>query len=626
MIRRAGSLFVIAAAACGAPDEVELLTGLPNKPGGDPLVPEVALLPWPSDQFLTADTTTRTGWRLTLDERVVPDGLDAAMFAEDDGFSRVAPMLAWLPGGFDPAALPDLEASLAPDSPILVVDLDTYERAPVLAEVDLQEADPEQRTLILRPERVLRPGAHYAVLLRDGLTTVDGAPHAAGDAFRALRDGLPTDNDAVEAWRARFDPISRAIDASGAPRSSFVLGWSFHTRSDRLVDDAVAIQDAMNVADLAGWTITRDEVVGTDRLIEGTFPVPDFLSPTGGLNRDGDGSVAPVGTRNADFLVTIPNTLPETARPTLLFGHGFFSSKEEPTWASLNNGLIDWQYPAVSTTFIGFDEDSLGSTAVILGGQLPRLHEVVAQQLQAQGHFTALARLVRGPLADAVRHPNGAPVFDTERVAYLGISNGGTQGLVLATTSPAIDRAALIVAGGGWTHMLQRAVQWNDLGGLVTGRYNDGREVQAVLGLLQQVFDPVDSLNFVGHLNHDRIDGRMPEIDTLLVEAVGDCQVNNRVTEWVAREGGFKQVTPAVRPVWGLDPLPAEAPLGLPARAGYVQFDEGYPALPTGNLPPDSDNGAHETVRALTAYRELIRDFVEDGRIIQRCDGACDPD
>jgi hypothetical protein len=615
-------------ASCGPPDQIELITGIPNEPGGDPLVPEVALLPWPSDHFLRSDPTAATGRRVALNEDVIPDGLTPEMFARDDGFSRMSPMLAWLPGGFSPDPLPSgPEATLASTSPVIVVDMATGERIPVLAEVDMQEPEPELRTLILRPQRVLKPDTGYAVILTNGLTTVAGAPHTANDAFRALRDDLPTDSDEVEAWRQRFDPVSQAINASGVPRASVVLAWSFHTRSEsQVIDDAVAIQDAMFTAPLDVWEITSDRIEGTDRLVEGTFQVPDFLDPEGGLARDASGALTAVGTRTADFLVTIPSTLPQEPRPTILFGHGFFSSKYEPTWASLNNGLVDWQMPAVTTTFIGFDEDSLGPTALILGGQLSRLEHVVAQQLQAQGHFTALARLVRGPLGEAIVHENGASVFDTDKVSYMGISNGGTQGLVLATTSPALDRAALIVAGGGWTHMLQRAVQWNELGVLVTGRYDDSREVQVVLGALQQVFDPVDSLNYISHLNNDRIPGRMPEIQTLLVEAVGDCQVNNLVTEWVAREGAFTQVSPAVRPVWGLESLPAEAPLGLPARAGYIQFDEHYPALPEGNIPPDDDNGAHETVRGLSQYRELLRDFLEDGKIIQRCDGACDPD
>jgi hypothetical protein len=55
-------------------------------------------------------------------------------------------------------------------------------------------------------------------------------------------------------------------------------------------------------------------------------------------------------------------------------------------------------------------------------------------------------------------------------------------------------------------------------------------------------------------------------------------------------------------------------------------YDENYPALPEGNVPPAEDNGAHETIRLTEAYKEQMGTFLETGRIVQVCDGACDPD
>ena len=55
-------------------------------------------------------------------------------------------------------------------------------------------------------------------------------------------------------------------------------------------------------------------------------------------------------------------------------------------------------------------------------------------------------------------------------------------------------------------------------------------------------------------------------------------------------------------------------------------YDEGYAPLPAGNLSPTDDNGAHETIRDLTSYLEQVPTFLEDGRIVQVCDGPCDPD
>ena len=43
-------------------------------------------------------------------------------------------------------------------------------------------------------------------------------------------------------------------------------------------------------------------------------------------------------------------------------------------------------------------------------------------------------------------------------------------------------------------------------------------------------------------------------------------------------------------------------------------------------MPPDDDNGAHETIRFLDAYRGQVGAFLETGTVVQVCDGACDPD
>ena len=92
--------------ACAGPD-VELLTGVHDVPGENPLVPEIPLYPWPSDQFLMADPSTDSGYRVDLSEAELPEGFLPEMFESHDGFSRMPVILAWLPGGFDPDTLPD---------------------------------------------------------------------------------------------------------------------------------------------------------------------------------------------------------------------------------------------------------------------------------------------------------------------------------------------------------------------------------------------------------------------------------------------------------------------------------------------------------------------------------------
>jgi pimeloyl-ACP methyl ester carboxylesterase len=576
----------------------EILEGLPNEPGGNPLIPGEAMYPFPSDFY-------RVDGRVVYPAEALPGGLPPEMF-ESDGFSRMSPILALLEGGVDPASISDTSVRLIRST--------DYADAPILAEVDLQSADPLRRALIVRPEVGLDYGTTYVVVLTDELRTLDGAIPEPTDAFRALRDGIRTDSDAVESLRDDFETVNDVIAGVGLEPEEVVLAWSFTTRSEGdAIGPVVAIHDAMATAELGPWTVLSDTIEGDNRLIEGTFTVPDFLGAEG-LVLDGGVPVAQ-GERVVKVLVTIPVTV-DGPRPVMLFGHGFFSSRYEPTWSSLNGSLQRWAISAVTIDFIGFNEDDQLDTIGVLAGDLQGLPLVVDQQAQSQAQFTALARLVREQLT--LEYPE----LDATNLSYMGISNGGTQGLAIATASPEITRAALVVPGGAWSHMLQRAVQWNTMGTLLENQYPDPVDLQLATALTQGVFDRVDSLSFVDHLVDDRLPGRPPAEITLHM-AVGDCQVANVVTEWAARTAGVPLMTPAPYDIEGLDTVAAPEP-GV--AAALLVYDENYPALPEGNVPPAEDNGAHETIRLTEAYKEQMGTFLETGRIVQVCDGACDPD
>lgn len=612
----------------------EPITGIPNLPGGNPLVPEVALYPWPSDYYLVEDAATRTGRRVELPAEAMPGDLSPNVVAGHDGFTRIPAILAYFEGGIDPASLPDAGdpgASLASDSPVLLLREGDWEPVPVLAELDLNAASPAEQALILRPHVPLEPGTGYAVVLTDALRSADGSgPPPVTDAFRALRDGIPTDSAEVEAQRDDFRLVLDALEGVGLDPARAVLAWSFHTRSEeQVVAPLLAMQDAAMAAPTSSYAITSDawEGDGSDRIVEGTFTAPDFLGEDHRIQLDAQGVPVQRGTREVPFVLTIPSSIDSGPRPFVLAGHGFFSTRYEPTWGSMNDLLHRARMTAASTDFIGFNEDDLPSTLAVLG-DLSRLGVVIDEQLQSHVDFTVLARLVRDELADEVVSGEGAdafPVLDPGAFAWIGASNGGTQGLVQMATSPLLTRAVLVVPGGGWTHMLQRATEWVTLGALVELQYPDPLDLQLAMGILQNVFDPADSLNYVSHLVDDRFPGR-PEVRVTLHEAVGDCQVSNLVTEWVARQAGIPLVVPSPVEIWGLDTIEAPAPAGASAAGALFVYDEGYPPLPAGNVPPPDDNGAHGSVRSLDVYQEHVTTFLETGAIVQVCDGACDPD
>ena len=174
-----------------------------------------------------------------------------------------------------------------------------------------------------------------------------------------------------------------------------------------------------------------------------------------------------------------------------LFGNGFLGDWKEGTRGTVNELCHEGRLVAVSSN-IGFNVDN---QALAIKGlaNLSNFELVVDDILQVLINYTALARLVKEQLADKITLTTSSgpiKVMDAQEVHYLGASNGGTFGFVVAATSPQISRAVLTVGGGGLVHFLQRAVQWNEYGVIVGMLYRDALERQLALSLLQHVVDP----------------------------------------------------------------------------------------------------------------------------------------
>lgn len=627
------SLCVLLAIGCPAgepePTPIDPITGVANLPGGDALVPEVALFPFPSDFWMRPDSTSPTGRRVAFPDGVLPEPLVPGTYSEHDGFSRIPSLLAFFDVPIDPSTLPAQEdpgATLSESASVQLLREDTWERIPALVELDANAEFPFEQSLIVRPHRLLDEATGYVVLITDRVRDTSGRPMPMSEAFRALRDGIPTDSEAVEAWREDFELVSAAVAGSAIPRDSVRLAWSFHTRSEHsVVGPLLAMQEVAMAAPLPDWELVTDEVDGDDRLVRGTITCPDFLDEDGMVRLDDEGLVVIQGAREVEFLLTIPVEIDEE-RPVVAFGHGFFSTLEESTWGSLNAGLHRWQMSAITTNFLAFNEGDVIPTFGLLGSRLQDTFSITSQQLQSLSHFTILARLVDEQLSADPRLSNslGEPLL-APAPRYMGISNGGTQGLTLMSTSPAYSLGALVVPGGAWTHMLERAVQWNDMGEILRDKYPDPRQLQVVMALVQPLLDSADSMNYVEHLIDDRFPG-LPPVRVTLHEALWDSQVANLVTHWVARTAGIPLVTPAPIDVWGLPTVAAAGDSPIDTESALHVYDLEVAPIPPGNVPPPVDNDAHAQIRNREDYQSHVGRFLEDGSIVQQCQGPCDGD
>ena len=146
-------------------------------------------MPWPSMAYVKP-TRSRRSARLppeAMPVNVDMSAVDPTPLNRWDGFSPTGPMLASFPTGVSGDNLPSFknpDESLAADSPIMLLDIDTGERAPFFAEIDQNTMDPVKRDLIIRPLARLHPKSHYAVAIRNTVKAADGSD-AAG--LRRLR-------------------------------------------------------------------------------------------------------------------------------------------------------------------------------------------------------------------------------------------------------------------------------------------------------------------------------------------------------------------------------------------------------------------------------------------------------
>ena len=604
----------------------------PNKPGGNPLVPEVAAFPFPSDFFLERDSGTETGYRIKIPQQALHKSFPAAMFSSADGFSRIPIILAYLTGGIDPASLPDPDdpgLTVGDQSPVFLVKAGTWTRVPVLVEIDMMAETDNERALILRPLTLLDEKSQYVVLVRNKLRTVAGKPHTAGGAFAALRDGVPTAHQELERQREDFKQVTAAIKALQLKAQEVVLGWTFRTRSEKQVTRTlVAMQDAANMAPLGEVTIDSDKSETNNRQIVASFLAPNYVGSDGKVTLDAGGKVKQHGTRKVSFGLTIPTTV-VTSRPVVLYGHGFMGGWIQGTRGSWNEIAVKYRYNTAATN-LGFHDGVTALLTAAFAVSMTRMDAVVAEVQQSLANVTYMARLVRHKLAKSITAKDRAgkiiQPLDGSKLYYHGISNGGTFGYVLAATSPAPSRASIIVGGGGLTHFLQRAVQWNQFAPFIKMLYPVAFDQQLLMALMQTTVDPVDSMNYAPYLVSKRFPGREP-IDLALHMAVNDSQVHNMVTEWVARSAKIPMITPSAKKIYGLGSITATPPAGAPAgtRAAMFVYDEKVTPSPKTNKPPKSDNGTHGTVRKLKVYRQHVSTFLETGRFIQSCTGACDP-
>ncbi|MFH1463734.1 MAG: hypothetical protein ABIO70_05035 [Pseudomonadota bacterium] len=632
-------------AACN-PDPVD--SGNPEPPlhvdfaaGCDPLVPEYCGYPYPSDAWLVADTSSATGLRMAIPQEAIPDPPSGAPFDTEpyerlDGFTAAPQLLALFPAPPDLSGMAgqdDIGRSLEDDSPTVVLDLVTGERMPHWAELDVKAEEDSERTLYLRLARRLTEGHRYGVALR-GLVDADGAPIEPSEAFTLLRDGVITDDAALEARRPSYHELFDLLEHSDIPREGLTLAWWFQVASsDTIHGDLLAMRaDALQRLGGGGLgcTIaTAEDGYGGDgrtfRRVTGTYTVPWYLDSDEApsrIVRDEDGLPAFQGTREVGFSLIIPQSVADAGQPGPLvtFGHGLMGDADEYlTWGTIRDIAQRGQAVMVATDWAGMCTDD--ATAVAQAIIDPSLFVTVAERLE-QGMINqiALTRTFAGLCSDVPEvRQDGLPLIDPTRRYFVGVSQGGILGATLAAVSPDIDRAALLVNGGVFPFMIERSIDFVPYLPLWESAYTHRLDQVFLLTVSEELWEHAEGAGYLASL-HDGLGDLEPK-QVLSISAKNDAQVPNLATDWAMRTAGMPMIRGSAREPWGVSVV--DAPW---QGSGGFTMDWGDAPVPTGNEAPAVDDGGHWYVPTSDLSLQVILHFFETGEILMPCDGTCDPD
>jgi len=540
-------------------------------------------------------------------------------------------------GGVSPDGLPphdNFDLSLAADSPTVILDMTTGTRVAHFAEVDAQAADqPDAQALLLRPAARLIGGHRYAVGITNRVHAKDGSELAVPPGFAALRDHKDTDHALLETMRPRFAEVLDALDAAGFPEDDLVVAWDFTVASDEFLHrDMIAARDrAIAALDTHAieFTITSDGMIDDGKVIQrkitGTLDAPLFLTGGGASNlgtkiaRDSAGLPALQGFYKIPFTAIVPACAYSAKAPVpmVLYGHGLFGSASETAGSVQQTTAAELCAVFAGTDMRGMSVNDLTAVAHALT-ELTRADEVMEVLEQGLVNHITLVRAMRTSFAQALFvNAQGASLVDRDKVFYYGLSQGGIMGTSVMAYEPTIPRGVLGVAAANYSTLLERSADWPLYRTILSRAYPDALDITMAVSLFQMRWDKVEGSGVANTVLAGAPTGVPPK--QLLVQiALGDEQVPNLGSYWLARTMGIPILGPTPTTPWGLSVQPGPLATG----SAMVIMDGGAPASPVTNLPAP-DFGMHNLTRKQPATRRQIKEFFATGQIVNECAGAC---
>lgn len=660
------------------------------------------LYPFPNNLFTREDGSTPTGLRIDFDIRAMPVAqpvdmpaspdntrfvpirtteatpIEPTQWNRNDGFSPGSMLLAHLPGidleRTGAVRITDIEPSLDPDAPVLVINASTLERQLIWVELDANNTDPAEQALIIRPARNFEEGNRYIAVVRNA-RDAEGELLPVNELFRAYRDGIDTGEPVFEARREAMEDVFAILEQAGVERGELTLAWDFTIASQQsLTERLLAIRDDA-FARLAGAspsfriTEVRDNPAsGLSRNIKGTFDVPNYLNQTGGgvgatfnyASDDPDALPQTLGEDvvRAGFRCQIPLATTDFAQADVqtaraaIYGHGLFGESSYNIsggeFGSSNVRAMQSEHNIMfcATDWIGMSqEDILAGNIHQIMADLTGLPRQLDRSQQGLLNFMFLAELMQHPdgfaSADEFRH-QGQLVYDPTEVFYDGNSQGGILGGALIATAPNLHRGVLGVPGSNYSLLLRRYGPFEQrFAPVLYAAYPDGLDQSLNFALMQMLWDRAENNGYLSHLAGRHLPNTPADKHVLLHVALGDFQVTQWSAEVMARTIGAAVHEPTAR----LGESPDSNPLFAIPRIeqyphhghGMMIWDSGakverdgggwsgndFP--PTINKGPGADfgNDPHSSPRSTVAARQQKSAFMQrDGAVTDVCGDA----
>ena len=663
MARSVTVLFVTALgfAACGAPETMPLpgdsTTTTTTSTGTssteaieqgpwldgdcDPIAPSRCGLPFPSNVYLEDDASTATGKHVAFGKTSLPrmsnkKYVDPATFADSDGFSSGQAPFTHMPGATI-AGFPtqdNIEFSLTDNSPTLLIDAETGERIPHFSELDVSPGSTDEtRSLMIRPVVRLKDATRYIVAIRR-VKDKDGAALPPSDAFKALRDDLPSEDYSVRRRRTLYKDIFSRLEKNGIPKEDLQLAWDYTTASREnntkwmlhMRDDALAFvgeEGPEYVID----TVEDNPNPHIKKRIYGRMTVPlymDTAEPGGTLVFDEKGMPKRNGTAEFVFVVHVPNSVTgDTPGALIQNGHGLLGSMNEGRNGYLAELADKNKMVAFAVDFVGFADPDYDMVLASITSDIGKFKAVVGRQHQGMLNSLLAMRMMKGRFwKDPIMQDNGKSMIDPTKCYYRGDSQGGIMGTTYMALSTDVTRGLLGEPGMPYGLLLHRSKDFSPFFFALQLHYKDSIDIVRVLGLVQMLWDRVEPNGYAPYI-HDNMLPNTPSHEILIHDAIGDFQVTPLGAHIIARAVGATNLSPVNRSLYG---IPEKQ--GPFTGSGIVEFDFNLPESPKTNTPPTGldDDDPHDKVRVLQSAVDQTDVWLREGVVKPFCDGPCNPE